>query len=243
LITIITDFGVHPFWVYRGTDMYAVASELTKQKLENQDVASKDIKVTGIPVNQAFFKSSKKMEICRKLGIDENRFTVLVVTGSFGIGPVEKITDLLHKDAQMLVVCARNKKLYARLKAKKYPQLNLFGFVNNLEELMSIADVIITKPGGLSISELLVKEIAPIFISAIPGQETENAKNLGGWGIGVSANSPLEIKQLVLDYKDHPDKILRIKETIKGIKKPYSIQELYNVVCESGGGITHRMCV
>ncbi len=90
LITVITDFGVHPFWIYKGTDLYAVASELTKQKLENQGVPSKDIKVTGIPVGGVFFKRYERSGICRKLGIDENKFTVLVVTGSFGIGPIEE---------------------------------------------------------------------------------------------------------------------------------------------------------
>jgi len=159
-----------------------------------------------------------------------------VITGSFGIGPIERIADLLQEEAQMLVVCARNKKLYLRLKAKKYPQLNLFGFVDNIEELMSVSDVIITKPGGLSIAELLVKELPPIFISAIPGQEIENAKKLASYGIGVSVNCPVDIKDIVSDYKNHPDKISRIRDTMRRFKKPYSTQELYNVVCKSGIG-------
>jgi len=236
LITVITDFGVHPFWIYKGTDMYAAASELTRQKLEAQGVPPENIKVTGIPVAEVFFKRYERAEICRKLGIDENKFTVLVITGSFGIGPIERITDLLHKEAQILVVCARNKKLYARLKAKGYPRVNLFGFVNNIEEMMRVCDVIITKPGGLSVSELLVKEIVPVFISAIPGQETENVKTLASYGIGGSVSSPSEVKDAVLDYKNHPDKILKIKDKIKGLRTPYSVQELYNVVCESGIG-------
>jgi processive 1,2-diacylglycerol beta-glucosyltransferase len=236
LITVVTDFGLHPLWIYTGTDLYAVASESTKQKLRNQGVPPGKIKITGIPVAPVFIKKYDKARICAKLGIEENKFTALVVTGSFGIGSIERITELLHKDVQMLVVCALNNKLYSRLKAKELSRVKIFGFVDNIEELMAVSDVIITKPGGLGVSELLAMELAPIFICAIPGQETGNSEALASYGVGISVRQPAKIKEIVLDYKNHPDKILKIKEIIRNIKKPYAVQELYNVICQSGDG-------
>jgi processive 1,2-diacylglycerol beta-glucosyltransferase len=206
-------------------------------------VPAQNIRVCGIPVDQLFLKKYDKTEIRAKLGIAQERFTVLVVTGSFGIGPIEGIAELLHEDVQMLIVCARNRKLFTRLKKKKYPDIKLFGFVNNIHEMMQVCDCIITKPGGLIVSELLVMELVPIFVCAIPGQETENAKTLAGYGIGVSSTLPERVKQIVLDYKNRPDEILKIKEIIRSIRKPDAVKELYDVVCQSRPGAAHRRAV
>jgi processive 1,2-diacylglycerol beta-glucosyltransferase len=131
----------------------------------------------------------------------------------------------------MLVVCAKNKKLFSRLKRKKYSGVKVFGYVDNIEEFMAVSDIIITKPGGLSISELLVRELVPIFISAIPGQETENVRALQEYGVGISLNEPGEIRKTVLDYKRHPHKMERAKKIIRQIKKPDAAREIYRVIC------------
>jgi processive 1,2-diacylglycerol beta-glucosyltransferase len=240
LITVVTDFGLHPFWIYPGTDTYAVAAQSTREKLKGYGIPPDNIRVTGIPIAPQFLKLYDRHQICAKLGIDAKKFTALVVTGSFGIGPIEAITDLLHNDVQMLVVCARNTKLYARLQAKQYLKVKIFGFVNNIEELMAASDLIITKPGGLGVSELLAMELAPIFICAIPGQESENAKTLAGCGIGLSLKEPAKIKAAILDYLHHPDKLSEIKGRIRSIKKPDAVKELYNVVCASSAGPADR---
>jgi processive 1,2-diacylglycerol beta-glucosyltransferase len=139
-----------------------------------------------------------------------------------------------------ILVCARNTKLYARLQAKQYLKVKIFAFVNNIEELMAASDLIITKPGGLGVSELLAMELAPIFICAIPGQESENAKTLASCGIGLSIKEPAKIKAAVLDYLQHPDKLLEIKDRTRLAKKPDAVKELYNVVCASSAGPADR---
>lgn len=238
LISVITDFGIHPFWLCLGTDLYVVASGLTKELLVKEGVREEVIEDLGIPVHPQFLRQYTKDELSKRLGIDKNKFTILITTGSFGVGPIEAIVDTLDKEAQILVVCANNRKLYRRLKNKNYENTSVFGFVNNMEELMSVSDVIITKPGGLSIAELLIKELVPIFIHPIPGQETANARILEKCGIGVTAKSIQDLRNIVLDYKGHPEKISKIKENIKKIKKPNAIEGLYNVVCQGGIGDT-----
>lgn len=238
IVTVITDFGVHPFWISRGTDVYIVASSFAKQKLISQGIDAGSIKELGIPIDAKFLKPYDRDSLCRKLNVDVNKFTVLIMTGSFGLGPIEKIVELLYKDVQILVVCAANKKLYAHLTSKNYPNVFVFGFIDNAQELMAVSDIIITKPGGLSISESLAMELVPIFISPIPGQETSNEKVLKRYGVGISLRCIKDIRNIVLDFKARPDKIQSIKEKIKKIKKPYAAMEICNVVCQSSIGDT-----
>ena len=115
LITIITDYGVHPFWISPGTDLYVVASDFTKQRLVMEGVEVEKISVLGLPFDPKFLHHFDRRALCHKIGIDPGKFTVLLMTGSLGIGPLEEIAECLHKDCQVLVVCAGNKKLYARL--------------------------------------------------------------------------------------------------------------------------------
>jgi len=231
IVTVITDFGVHPFWIQEGTDFYIVASDITRAKLASRGISEEKIKVLGIPVHPGFSKQGEKNELRRKLNIEGNKFTVLVLTGSFGIGPLEKIVEMLHRDAQVLVVCARNKKLFLKLKNKNYPQVKVFGFVDEIYDFMSISDIVITKPGGLTVSELLVMGLVPIFISAIPGQETENVKALGIYGIGALVKNASEARDKVLDYKLNPEKLKQARENIQLIRKPNTLEDLYHVIC------------
>lgn len=231
VITVITDFGVHPFWLSDGTDEYIVASDFTKARLIHEGVRADKIKVLGVPVHPKFFLAQDKDILRAKFKLHKDKFTVLIVTGSFGIGPIEKIVDSLCGEAQFLVVCARNKALFARLEGKRYADTHVFGFVDNIEELMAASDIIITKPGGLSISEIIVSELVPVFIHPIPGQETENIKALAAYGIGVYAKQPKDIKEAVLDYKQHPQNLEKIRDNIRELKKSFRPKELCHVIC------------
>jgi len=93
LVTVITDFGVHPFWISNGTDLYVAASGLTKDKLLSMGIAEGKIQATGIPFNPSFTKTQNRVELAEKFGIDKNKFTVLLMTGSFGSGPLEEIAE------------------------------------------------------------------------------------------------------------------------------------------------------
>ncbi len=230
LITGITDFGVHPFWVSKGTDLYVVASGSTKNKLLSMGVVEQKIQSSGIPFSPSFVKTQNKAQLAEKLRIDRNKFTVLVITGSFGVGPLEQIAESLRGEAQVLVVCAKYKKLFNRLKKRNLENVNVFGFVDNTEELMACAQVIITKPGGSTITEVLIMELPVIFINAIPGQETANVEALAEYSIGVSPKSIEEIKNYVLDLKNNPQKVEELRRRIRKIQKPFACEELASVI-------------
>jgi len=240
VITIITDFGVHPFWLSAGTDIYIVASGFTKKLLLSEGVEEDRVREFGIPIDSKFLVNYSKVELCNKLSVDINKFTVLIMTGSFGIGPIREIVDLLYKDVQILVVCARNKKLYTDLKAKNYQNVRVYDFIDNIHELMAVSDMIVTKPGGLSISELLAMELVPVFISPIPGQETANIDALKSYGVGERADNAPDIEAIVLHYREHKEDLARVKEKIRKIKKPFAAGELCDAVCKGGPGFSGR---
>jgi len=232
LVSVITDFGIHPLWISEGTDMYIVASDFSKEQLILEGVQENIIKDFGIPIDSKFLKKYEKDILCKKLDIQPNKFTILITTGSFGIGRIEEIVDSLCKEVQILVVSAHNKMLYARLKKRDYPNVRVFGFIDNMQELMAISDIIITKPGGLTISESLAMDLLPIFITAIPGQETANAKILAKKSIGINIKNVASIKDIALDFRDHPDKLKNMKEKINELKRPFAVKELCNVICQ-----------
>lgn len=232
LITVITDFAVHPFWICEGTDCYIAASEVTKNKLIEGGVSRDKIKDIGIPIDLKFTREYNKLDLRNKIGIKKDMFTVLIMTGSFGIGPLRHIVGLLHRDTQILVVCARNQKLLSKLKNKSFRNVKVFGFVDNIEELMAVSDIIIMKPGGLTIVEALAMNLVPIFITAIPGQEENNIKILKEYQIGFRPKNMNELKEFVCELKEKPETLIAMQENINHIKRTDTLAQLYNVICQ-----------
>ncbi|MCX5703577.1 MAG: hypothetical protein NT066_03695 [Candidatus Omnitrophica bacterium] len=238
LVTVITDYGVHPFWISDGVDIYIVASGFTKRQLLLEGIAEDKVKECGIPIDQKFLRQYDKASLARKLDLDPAKFTALIMTGSFGLGPLEKIVNALYQDMQVLVVCANNKRLFAKLKKRCLKDVRVFGLIDNVQELMSISDIIITKPGGLSISEALNMELVPLFIASIPGQEECNARLLKECGIGFIPEGIQEIRNIALDFKNHQDKLKSLKDNIRIIKKPNVLGEICHVVCQGSAGLS-----
>lgn len=233
LATVITDFGVHRFWISEKADLYIVACSKTKELLVKSGVSEDSVLDLGIPVDEKYTRPHDRAALCAKLNIDINKFTVLVMTGSFGIGPLEQIATMLHHDVQVLVVCARNKKLFKRIRRRRLSNVKAFGFVDNADELMAVSDLIITKPGGLSISEVLNMELAPVFISAIPGQEEQNVKILKEYGVGEVPKNLNQLKDLVLEYKNNAQKLSAVKVKIRLLKKLDTAKDICNAVCKN----------
>ncbi|MFA5287690.1 MAG: glycosyltransferase [Candidatus Omnitrophota bacterium] len=230
LITVITDFGVHPYWIAEGTDLYVVASDFTRERLLKEGVSPERIKVFGLPFHPKFLKQFDRITLARKIGINPDKFTVLLMTGSEGIGPLEKIAEFLSSDLQVLVVCASNERLHRRLLKKNIPNVKVFGFIENAEELMAVSDCIVTKAGGSTIAEVINMDLAPIFISMIPGQESANVEALRRLGVGLVPKNICQLKEMVMELKNNPDKLNLMKERLEEIKKPLACQEIAGVI-------------
>ncbi|MFA5356525.1 MAG: glycosyltransferase [Candidatus Omnitrophota bacterium] len=231
VINVVTDFGVHPLWICKGTDIYVAASAPSREQLIMRGVAADKIRDYGIPIDTKFSREYDRGQLNRKLGLEQGRFTVLIATGSFGIGRIEEITGLLYKDTQVLVVAARNKRLYSRLKEKGYTGVKVYGFAENMHELMAASDIIITKPGGMTIAESLSMGLVPIFITAVPGQETENARILSENSIGLTISRPSLVRDAVIGFKDDPARMEKMRSRINEMRRPFAAKELCGVIC------------
>lgn len=231
VITIITDYAIHPFWISQGTDLYIVGSDYTKRIAIEKGIPEERIKVCGIPISEKFLSQFDRKDIAQKLGVSPDMFTVLISTGSFGIGPAEALIKELSDQIQIIMVCANNKKLYEYLKAKQYPNCCVYGFVSNMPELMAVSDVIVAKPGGMTVSESLAMRLYPIFFVAIPGQENENVRFLQSNGIGMLTNNVQRIKSTILGFKTNPQTLSELKTKIDSIKKPGAVGEIADALC------------
>ena len=160
-----------------------------------------------------------KAQLRRTLGLKEEALTVLIATGSFGMGPMEKIIETL-KDFQLMVVCGHNRQLFTCLDRRHFPNVKVFGLVNNMYELMAAADVMVTKPGGLSMSEALVQNLPMIFFSAIPGQETRNMEVLKSYGIGFYAVDPQSIENELKKFHFSSAILNQARQNTQRLAKP-----------------------
>ncbi len=229
IVVVVTDFDVHRIWLADSVNHYTVATPWTARKLEVLGIPEVKILVSGIPVDKKFFEGKDIYRLKEKLGLEKDTFTVLMATGSFGIGPIESIVAALE-DFQLLVVCGRNKTLYDALSARRAKRHYIYGLVNNMDELMAVADAMITKPGGLSISEALVCCLPMIFFSAIPGQETHNIEVLKNYGIGASRLDTEEMVQEIKALSTHPDYLKNQKLKIKNIARPNAVSDILSLI-------------
>ena len=229
LITVITDFDVHKIWLADGIDIYTVASDWTKGKLENIGIPGENIFVSGIPTDDKFSLSTDISALKKELGLKEDMFTVLVATGSFGIGPIEEIIDELKK-FQIIAVCGHNQGLYNKLSVQDSGFVHIMGLVDNMHELMAVSDVMVTKPGGLSISEALVSQLPLIFFNAIPGQETGNIRVLKTYGIGISGCRISQIGEQLRKMRASKDVFLTTLKRTKALARPSAVSDIISLI-------------
>ncbi|MGD9015710.1 MAG: glycosyltransferase, partial [Candidatus Omnitrophota bacterium] len=164
LVMIITDFSLHRLWLLKEVDSYIVASDYTGDCLVAKGIKPENIKRLGIPIDSRFAISFKTKQQAKEP-------SALLATGAFGFFLIEKVVNLLVSEIKLIVVCGNNRRLYKRLQRKQYQGIELYGFTDQLPKLMSQVDLIITKPGGLTIAEALSMELPMLFMGAIPGQE------------------------------------------------------------------------
>ncbi len=201
LVVLVTDFHPVRVWMHDGIDEYWVLSDEAKQTLIARGVAPEKITAGGFPITSEFQRTGNQDAVLKKYELEAGRLTLLLTTGSFGLGEQERLLELLavEKDViQCLVVCGRNQALQTLLQSKKYAYpCKIFGFVNFMPELMDAADLMVAKPGGATTAEAMAKGVPMIATGAIPGQETENLKFLLKENAVFSAETPEEIVGVV----------------------------------------------
>lgn len=226
LIGVLTDYIPHAYWVYDKVDYYITPSEEVAARLARKGVDPQKIKPLGIPFDPKFTQPVLKEQSCRRLGLDPKLATVLIMGGGQGLGPIKTVVKDLEKckgDIQEIVVCGTNKKLYNSLKKKlkKYKKkILLYGYADNMNELMGVSDIIITKPGGVTTAEALAKRLGMIIIKPIPGQEANNTSYLTQEGAAIKVDSANGIHLCIDSLITEPQKLEGLRKAAARIGKP-----------------------
>jgi processive 1,2-diacylglycerol beta-glucosyltransferase len=212
-------------------------AEETRQDLIRRGVPAGIITAGGIPVVPTFKPSGRKSEILKKYGLEEHRFTILLTSGSFGLGPQEAILEELRefKDrVQCFVVCANNKELKSILESNAYPYpVKIFGFIDFMPDLMEASDLMVAKSGGSTTSEALTKGVVMVVMEPIPGQETRNVKLLKLRDAAYFLKDPKEIHAIVKGILEDPASLQKKRDAIKCLARPDASDDLVKLILES----------
>lgn len=212
-IGIVTDYTLHPFWeAVPRIEHLVIASELLAHTALKRGIAVERLLPFGIPVHPKFTQTLSREAAADQLGLDPAKPTVLLMGGSMGYSNSQKIVAQLAKTGlplQILAVCGRNQKQFERLSQIKVSfcgpcQLFVYGFAKYVEILMSAADCLITKPGGLTVSEALVKKLPLFLTDPVPGHEEHNAEFLVNNGVSLRLTRTFEADEAVYQFFNNP---------------------------------------
>ena len=238
LIGVLTDYAPHSYWIFDKVDQYIVPCIETGQKLIDNGVDPAKIMPYGIPIDAKFRQSADKKNICRKFGLDPDVHKVLIMGGTQGLGPIKDLVMLLGRsplDLQMIVAAGTNKRLYRWLERRKgriRKKMLVLPFADNIDELMHISTIIVTKPGGITTAEALAKGLPMLIVNPLPGQEAMNTKFLLKEGVAVKAENPADVVVVLEELLYNNAKLRQMSDRAKGIAKPDSAVNIAKTMLE-----------
>ena len=194
-MTVTTDFETHRLWVNEPCDLYTTATEEGKLYLGHWGVEQSKVRVTGIPIHPVFAKDKSRDECLKRQGLVGDRPIVLQLSGGFGVGPIEQLFQAIlavEVPLEIVAVTGKNAKVKERLAKVAVPsrhRAHVLGFTDQIDELMACADLVVSKPGGLTTSETLARGAAMAIVNPIPGQESRNSDFLLENGAAVKINN------------------------------------------------------
>jgi processive 1,2-diacylglycerol beta-glucosyltransferase len=225
---VLTDFCLHKIWVHKNIDKYYVASKRVKEKVMSLGIHPAAVKVTGIPIRSQFEENLNEEAIYKKYNLDPDKKTLLVMAGAHGVlKNVKELCEsfLEEKNLQTVVVCGNNTALKESLESitgKNKENLKLLGYVERVDELFRIASCMVTKPGGITLSEAAAVGVPVILYKPVPGQEKENALFFQENEAALVVNRSEEVFDAVSSLLQDDKKLRRMKRNIKRLHHPNS---------------------
>lgn len=232
LYGVLTDFIPHNYWLHEQVDGYMVGSDDARRWLERSGVPCSRIHHTGIPIDPVFAEPLDGAGVRESLGLTTEEPVVLVMGGGQGLGPIEpvvKALDALPGPLQLVVVTGLNARLQKRL-TNLVPTLRrrvvVLGHVPYVHELMALATLLVTKPGGMTTSEALAARLPLVVVDPIPGQEAKNTQYLLARGAARQAPAWGDVPPLVQELLDHPEPLAALRRAAAALGRPRSALEI-----------------
>lgn len=238
LAAVPTDFCIHPYWFYENVDIYFLPHKELKRRLMEKGIDSEKIKITGIPTSPNFSKSHNIKELKKKWQLKENLFTILLMGGGQGVGSLREIVlalDNSHLPIQLLVVTGANRRLkkkFQGIQSRVSLPLKVLGYTRQVDELMEVSDLLISKPGGLTTAEALVKELPLGIVDSLAGQERRNKELLLEKEIAFELNGREAIICLIRNFIDNSFDLEKWRKRARKLAHPRAAQEIAQTVIE-----------
>ena len=239
-IALITDYDAHRTYIAPNVDAYVLAEpQMAKKLVEEYGVDETIIYPIGIPTFEKFNIPGAKEEICRREGLSPDKTTLLLMAGSFGVtGVLDFYEELAKSDdsLQLIVITGKNEKLYEKLQTAveelgAADRTKLLYFVDNVEDYMHISDLIVTKPGGLTITESLACHLPMAIYNAYPGQEQYNVNFLLKQNAAIVIDKKNGAQQIAALLAS-PDKLEEMRENCKRLAHPNAAEDMYKLAME-----------
>ncbi len=227
----ITDYSIHPIWVYRGIDRYYVAADAVREELAATGVVPEDrIEVTGVPIDPRFAITMPASDARKALGLDPDpsRLTILLMGGGFGWGPIEGMLEIVRElpaSVQALVIAGRNEGLRKRLLERSRGhegRIKVHGFTDQMDLFMAASDLIVGKSGGLTSSEAMARGVPLVVFRPIPGQEERNCDFLQENGAALRAHDLDELHYRLRHFLAVPEHLAEMRARAAAIGRPRS---------------------
>ena len=245
LATVLTDFAPHEQWLIgnKYVDKFFVSHNKMKQSLiEKFNIDENKVFATGIPLSNKFLQHFDKEKIKESFGLDSNKRLILFFGGGeFGLGKERTISILkafinnLNDTFQVVAIAGKNEKLKERFESlveelDVKDNVKVLGFTDKVPELMSISDLVVTKPGGLTSSESLASGLPMVVINPIPGQEEENAEFLVNSGVAIWLKKDDDADEIISNLLKDKQRLHQMKINTKLIAKRNSTRDIFETI-------------
>lgn len=240
LVVVITDLHPHRFWLSPSAAAYICGTAEGARVAERRGVPSTRLHVLGIPIAKAFAAPFNRVALLKQFGLQSQRQTILITSGGSTVGPFQAVVEALIKleqvmpnALQLLVVCGDDQRAARRLQQRASSSLmpiRVFGFIHNMPEAMAVSDLLVTKAGGLTVSEALGQEIPLLLYHTIPGQERMNAQYVERHGAAMVAQSPRQVAKIVHRLFKNPERLAAMSQAAKGLSHPHAAETIVSDV-------------
>ena len=238
--TVFTDFVAHTQWIHSHVDRYCVPAEEIARDLMARGVPRRRVTVTGIPVAREFAESSERAHARLALGLSARLPVLLFMDGSGGgFGRLEEATQTvleMEEPFQAVVVAGREEGLESRLRALtegRESRVKVFGYVDNVRQLMAAADFLVTKAGGLTLGEALAAELPVICFGSLSGQEARNERFAAMAGVALVASDGAQLRRVIGAALRDPVLLRNMRERIHAYRRPRAASEIVELVLEA----------
>ena len=239
LCVVLTDYNSHKLWEIKPqyVDMYFVATEEMKYDLEQKGIGEQKVFVTGIPVSPAFIQTYDKRKIYSEFNLSSDKKTILFFAGGqFGATNMKLFYKALldiKTDVQIIAIAGKSvksQKMFKKYAEHSSKKVVVLGYTNKVPELMAISDFVVSKPGGLTTTEILTCHVPFIIINPIPGQEEDNANFLINNGAAVRIFDVNKATPFIEHFLNDEFRIKNLIEMQKHIAKPNSTRDIVETI-------------